>query len=303
MKFLILGSEGFIGSHLVRYFHALDFEVFEADITLKDAQNYFLINPELPDFSFLFLKNQFDVCINATGAANVQLSFKHPSLDFALNASNVYNILDAIRLYNPQCRFINLSSAAVYGNPRSLPVSETDDLRPLSPYGFHKLYSEQICNEFHSLFGINTLSIRIFSAYGEGLKKQLFWDLYQKLLIAQNGDKVINLFGTGRETRDFIYVHDICRCVELILKNAEFDGRAINIASGIEIKIEDAVRHFISLYDADIVAKFSGNEKTGDPVNWRADITKIKNLGFSNPITIEDGLQNFVKWLKEKVSQ
>ncbi len=298
-KILILGSEGFIGSNAVRYFASKGHRIFQADIILKQENDYFLINPERADFSTIFIQHQFDVCINATGAANVQLSFAHPGMDYMLNVANVFAILDSIRQYCPSCKFINLSSAAVYGNPVELPVRETSPLKPVSPYGYHKMYSEQLCREFYQLFNIPTLSARIFSAYGEGLKKQLFWDLYKKVEKARGQ---IEMFGTGKESRDFIYISDLLSALECIIHAAEFNGEAINVASGAESTIEDAVNHFVRVFKKKVEVKFSGNAKIGDPVNWRSDISLLGKMGFKNEISLETGITNYCKWVQEKRS-
>ena len=297
MKLLILGSEGFIGSNAVQYFQAKGYEVFAADITLKTAPNYFLINPERADFATLFIKQQFDACINATGAANVQLSFSSPALDYALNAANVFEILNSIHEHNPHCRFINLSSAAVYGNPDQLPIAETAILHPLSPYGYHKMYSEQICTEFHRFFGLHTISARIFSAYGEGLRKQLFWDLYQKV---DKATDAIEVFGTGEESRDFIYIGDLLAALECILQKAVFDGNAINVASGEESTIKQAVNCFVKAFNKQVTVRFAGTPKIGDPLNWRADITRLRSLGFQPRFSLEQGINNYCSWLHGK---
>lgn len=297
MHILILGSEGFIGSNAVKFFKKKGYKVTCADIILKEEDDYILINPELPSFSSVFLNSSYDVCLNATGAANVQLSFAHPGFDFILNTANVYSILDSIRLYNSNCKFINLSSAAVYGNPPVLPVVENTITKPLSPYGFHKLYSEQICKEFNALYDIETISLRIFSAYGENLKKQLFWDLNKKI---NNSNGVIELFGTGKETRDFIYIQDLLEAVSLVIIKANFDGGVINIGSGIESTIEEAVKIFIKCLNIKVTTDFMGNTKKGDPLNWRADISFLKSIGFQPYFNLEQGLKNYVKWLEEK---
>lgn len=300
MEILILGSEGFIGSHAVRYFKSKGHKVYRADIVLMQAKDYFLINPERSDFSAIFLQNKFEVCINATGAANVQLSFEHPSLDYTLNTANVHALLDTIRLHNPTCKFINLSSAAVYGNPASLPIAESAGLNPLSPYGYHKLYSEQICKEFYTFFQVPTISVRIFSAYGEGLQKQIFWDLYRKIDAASD---TIEMFGTGNESRDFIYIADLVSAIDHIIQNAAFDGSAINVASGVESTIRQAVDHFIRFFDKKISVRFAGTAKIGDPLNWRADISRLKTLGFENKVPLEKGIENYCKWVQEKKSR
>lgn len=297
LNILILGSEGFIGSNAVKYFRKRGYIITCADIVLKQAENYLLINPEIADFSNIFSNQKYDYCINATGAANVQLSFTYPAMDFALNSTNVYNILDSIRRYNGGCKFINISSAAVYGNPELLPVKESASLRPVSPYGFHKMYSEQICREFYELYRLHTISLRIFSAYGEGLKKQLFWDLYKK---TQEHTGSIELFGTGNETRDFVYIDDIMQAIQCIISKADFTGEAINIASGVDTTIDEAVNFFLEAINAKVTVKYSNNGKLGDPLKWSADISSLKTMGFVNRFSLQDGIRNYCNWLTEK---
>ena len=296
---LVLGSEGFIGSNTVQYFLARRHNVHCADIVLKQARNYSIINPERSDFSTLFIQHKFDACINATGAANVQLSFTHPAIDYMLNTANVFEILNSIKEHSPGCKFMNLSSAAVYGNPIQLPIREETALNPLSPYGFHKMYSEQICMEFFKFFNIQTISVRIFSAYGEGLQKQLFWDLYIKVSAA---DKGIELHGTGNESRDFIYIQDLLFAFECILEKGTFNGGAINIGSGVESRIKQAVEYFVKSFDKSVEVKFGGTPKIGDPLNWRADISALRSLGFDNQFSLEQGINNYCKWLRERKS-
>jgi dTDP-glucose 4,6-dehydratase/UDP-glucose 4-epimerase len=296
MKILIVGSNGFIGQHCVDFFTQAKHEVWTADVKENpDAERYFQVLPIQSDFNFIFEKENFDVCINASGSANVAFSFENPEIDFELNVLNVHKMLVAIRKHNPTCKFINFSSAAVYGNPSKLPISEDFATKPLSPYGFHKLQSEYLLTEYHKFFGLHTCSLRVFSAYGEGLKKQLFWDLYQKAQASQS----VELFGTGEETRDFIHISDLVNAVNLIIQNAPFEGDIFNIASGEETKINNAVKIFFDLYNPEKKYVFSGKQKIGDPNNWRADISKIQSMGFQPIISMEEGLNKYVKWLKE----
>jgi len=181
MRILIIGSKGFIGSHCYKYFSEKEYNVSGCDVVIDYTEKkYFLIVASNSDFHTIFEKNSFDVCINCSGAANVSDSIKNPRRDFFLNTVNVFSILYASREYNPTCKFLNISSAAVYGRPIGLPIVESFKLNPISPYGIHKKISEEICSEFYNQFNINTCSIRIFSAFGPGLKKQLFWDIYKK---------------------------------------------------------------------------------------------------------------------------
>jgi UDP-glucose 4-epimerase len=295
MKILIIGSKGFIGSHCVDYFKAKGFEVFQADVNESPSINFYKIETQNSSFSTPFKEHQFDVCINASGSAHVGFSFENPSQDFELNVVNVQKILIAIRDFNSSCKFINFSSAAVYGNPQFLPITENSNCKPLSPYGFHKLQSELLLTEYHKFFGLNTCSLRVFSAYGPRLKKQLFWDLYQKSL--QND--VISLFGTGNETRDFIYIDDLLQIIDIVIQNSTFQGSMYNVASAVKTTIAEAAQIFIAAFSSEKNLKFSGELKEGDPIHWLADMDLLKNKGFQPQFDLYLGLKKYAEWLKE----
>lgn len=296
MKILIIGSKGFIGSHCLAYFNK-EHEVWQCDVVSDYvSQNYFIVDATNAHYVDIFEKYKFDVCINCSGAASVPNSIKNPQRDFTLNVQNVYKQLDAIRRYNSNCKYINLSSAAVYGNPLSLPIKENAQLNPISPYGFHKKMAEEICEVFYKNYNIATCSLRIFSAYGPGLQKQLFWDLSKKAK-----EKNIELFGTGKESRDFIYIADLIQAIEHVILKSKFDAEILNVASGKEITIKEVVEIFYGLYDNEVNFNFKGQTRTGDPSNWKADISKIKKYGFTSKYSMEYGLKEYVKWLNVSV--
>jgi UDP-glucose 4-epimerase len=297
MKVLVIGSKGFIGAHVAEYFSLIpDTEVFECDVMVDyEKVNYFLIDATNSDYQNVFQNNPFDVCINCSGAASVPDSIKNPFRDFTLNTYNVVKMLDAIRTNQPGCKFINLSSAAVYGNPSELPVHEKLPLNPISPYGIHKMQAEQVCQTYSSFYNIPTCSLRIFSAYGNGLKKQLFWDLYRK---AKNSD-AIEMFGTGNETRDFIHVDDVVRAIQCCISNAPFTGETINVANGKEIEISSVVAIFLSHFQSEKEVNFNAVEKKGDPLNWKADISQLKTLGYFPTVSINQGLERYFLWANQ----
>lgn len=298
MKIFVIGSKGFIGQNVCKYFFEKGYNVWGADVVVDyvNTKNYFLIDASNSDFNSAFQETRYDVCINCSGAASVPESIINPARDYFLNTVNVFKILEAIRKYQPECRFVNLSSAAVYGNPEKLPIKESEELRPISPYGVHKLHAEQICKEYYETFNIKSCCLRIFSAYGAGLKKQLFWDLHQK---SKAGTPLV-LFGTGYESRDFIYISDIVRAIDLIINNCSFRSDIINVANGEEIFIKDAVSTFLGLFNTSIQYRFSGQVRKGDPVKWKADIQKLTSMGYYPLIDIKKGLQEYFDWIISK---
>jgi UDP-glucose 4-epimerase len=296
IKILVIGSGGFIGSNVLRAWQGKsDREVWGADILpTASHDNYIVIDAETPDFFAIFAQHGFDVCINCSGAAQVGQSYEQPQKDFALNTRNVFFMLEAIRIVSPRCKFINLSSAAVYGNPPSIPVVETMPLQPLSPYGFHKKMAEDICTSYAQCFKVATCSLRIFSAYGEGLAKQIFWDIAQK---TKHNPDALELWGTGRESRDFIYIADLIQVFELVQQNSDFRGETINVGSGKEIFIEDAAQTLLSALNYKGQLRFSQHQRTGDPLRWRADIRELRRLGFKPQYSLKKGLKNYATWL------
>jgi UDP-glucose 4-epimerase len=291
LRVLILGSEGFIGSHCIAYFLDRHHEVSGIDLFEQPSRQYRYtkvsrLSPELDE---VFISRPFDVVIN------VPYSMTHPVIDFEANSLDTIRVLEAIRKHQPACKYIHLSSAAVYGNPVRLPVCEEDTTMPLSPYGWHKLIAEQLCKEYTSIYNLRIAIVRPFSVYGQGLKKQLFWDLYQK---NKNASGPMELHGTGQESRDFIHVKDVMIAIEHILENGPLRAEVYNLACGVEATIAEAVTIFMEAIESKVTFRFNGVTRAGDPLNWRADISKIKALGFIPHYTLRTGLGEVSTWLQ-----
>jgi dTDP-glucose 4,6-dehydratase/UDP-glucose 4-epimerase len=299
-KVLVFGCGGFIGSHLVDYLTGRGWEVTGTDVCEPKASRQWRFVPARLDEQFFVevLADSYSVCINCAGAASVPQSFNEPLVDFDLNARLVVQILSGIRAAHPSCRYINLSSAAVYGNPTRLPIVESMPCGPISPYGIHKHLSELICHEFSELFGIQTTSLRIFSAYGPGLRRQLLWDMFQKSF---GGNGEIELFGTGKESRDFIYIDDLVRAIECIAQQPRFEYSAINVASGEESTIAEVAEMFCDSLPTVSRYRFTGVEKLGDPGRWVADVGILQSLGFETRTRLREGIAKYVDWLVNQV--
>ncbi len=153
--------------------------------------------------------------------------------------------------------------------------------------------SEQLCLDYFNYFKIQTISLRIFSAYGPGLKKQIFWDWYNK---SQNNNVTI-LNGSGNESRDFIYIDDLVRVIDLVIKFSSFEGNCINIANGEEIFITEIAQFYFNCLNKKY--SFSGNNYSFNPTNWKADISVIKGWGYEKSVSIENGLKKYIEWVKE----
>lgn len=299
MNILILGSQGFIGSHLVTYFLNKEYIVYGCDLVeySTDKYNYQKISILSSDFETLFINQRFDVCIYAAGSGNVAYSVLHPNSDFEANTLAVVKVLDTLRKFQPLCKYLQISSAAVYGNPNQLPVKETARIAPLSPYGYHKWMCEILCKEYHELYNINIAIIRPFSVYGNGLRKQLFWDICEKLSHMDH----IHLFGSGNESRDFLHIEDLCKLINAVIDQSAFEGDIYNAATGTETTIREIADIFQSTFPGNKKISFSSEVKPGDPINWNADVSKIKNIGFEPVISLATGIPDYIHWYSKNM--
>ena len=187
-RVVITGAAGFLGRHVAREFAQAGCKVLGVDVVAAENSGlgpnveYARLTMPAPAFGELLERAQPDALIHCAGRASVANSLSDPGADFRDGTVLTFEVLDTLRRTAPGCRFVFLSSAAVYGNPATLPVTEGDACAPLSPYGYHKRQGELLCEEFARLFAVPTTAVRIFSAYGPGLRRQVVWDICRQAL-------------------------------------------------------------------------------------------------------------------------
>jgi UDP-glucose 4-epimerase len=300
---LITGVAGFLGRYAARHFAKQGWTVIGFDevppenVRMADVK---YVRSQLPGAALEEALRTLapGACVHCAGRASVGLSMEQPSADFHGNTLLVCEILDALRRHAPRCRFLLLSSAAVYGNPTSLPVTEQHDVKPLSPYGYHKRQAELLCEEFSRIYGLPTACARIFSAYGPGLRRQVVWDICERVLTSGQ----LALRGTGAESRDFIHAADIAHGLYLLATEAPCVGEIYNLASGREVTVAELATTLLASLNSKVKPGFDGRATPGDPLHWKADISKIAALGFSPAIPLEEGLRTVATWCAAELS-
>lgn len=300
---LVTGAAGFLGGYVVRHFAEEGWRVMGVDqIPARETRPGPMVYREMPlaGPALASLLQEFapEVCVHCAGCASVGLSLEQPVEDFRGNTALVFEILEALRQNAPACRFLLLSSAAVYGDPETLPVTEEHPIRPLSPYGYHKRQAELICEEYASIYSVPAASVRIFSAYGSGLRRQVIWDICHRVL----SDGKLELHGTGLESRDFIHASDIARGLHLLAAKAPCTGEIYNLATGREVTIAELAARLLSALDCEAQPVFDGAATPGNPKNWRADITRIAALGFRPSVSLENGLADVAGWCRQQLA-
>ncbi|MEH2202795.1 MAG: SDR family oxidoreductase [Nostoc sp.] len=295
---LVTGVAGFIGRYVARYFSEQGWSVIGVDNSppenapIHNLTTYHRLKLPDPSLNNLLKEYSPNICIHCAGRASVGLSIIEPDIDFQSNTALTFEILNALRINAPRCRFIFLSSAAIYGNPESLPIGETQRCNPISPYGFHKLQSEQLCLEFSKVYDLPTASVRIFSAYGPGLRRQVLWDICRQAIY----QPIVKLQGTGKESRDFIHVLDIAKALLVVATSAPMQGETYNFASGREVTISELAEMVFKSLDYKGSVEFDGMVPVGTPINWQADVTKLGSLGITDFLSLERGVRVYANW-------
>lgn len=226
------------------------------------------------------------------------MSLQQPEADFFGNTVLTFQLLEELRRFSPGSRFVLLSSAAVYGQPVVLPISENADPDPLSPYGFHKLQAESICREYREIYGIQTTSLRLFSVYGPMLRRQVIYDVIQRGL----KEGKISFKATGAETRDFLHISDLCVALDLILAQAE-PAAVYNVASGVETSLRDLGCKISEALGFESLPDFTGVSQPGLPQRWAADVSLLEGIGFETQVSLDEGLRETVAWCRADASQ
>ena len=298
MRVLITGANGFIGRKCMEIFiqegHTVEGWVrIEQGTSACNLKKVNLMDTSaIEDALLAFHPN---VIVHCAGAADVGKSVENPEMDFQGNVRVTHNLLFSLhKTCLEKIRVVFLSSAGVYGNPISLPIKENMPLNPLSPYAVHKVMCEDLCRYFKNNYGMDIKIARIFSAYGSGLRKQIFWDMQKK---AVNFGR-LDMFGTGKESRDYIHVKDVVQCLYL-LATKESNYLLFNVANGEEITIRRVTEIFAEEFGLPKTQiNFNGHTREGDPINWRADISRIQELGYKKTVNIDDGIAEYCKWCK-----
>ena len=237
-----------------------------------------------------------DWVVHCAGPARVAASFKDPAADFLNSVAATDCLYQAIQRHAPSAKVLFMSSAAVYGQPRQLPITEHTLPTPISPYGEHKLQCERLGSNLHAHSSIEVSNWRIFSAYGPTLQKQVLWDIYRKSVASSE----VVLDGTGQETRDLIYGQDIARGVARVIHSGEIPQETVNIGSGRAVSIATLAQLMLDSLNYCGSVRFSGIRHQGVPQDWSVDARVSLQLCGGEMTSLENGIASYAQWIERE---
>jgi UDP-glucose 4-epimerase len=296
MRVLITGCRGFLGSAIGQQAAQVGHDVMGVGRSSQAAPRWpgSYRQADVVDDDLSGLINEFrpDAIVHAAGAASVADSFVTPMATMRSSLMSWVNVLDAVRRTQVPARALLLSSAAVYGSPLRLPVSEGDALNPISPYGHTKVMSELAARSYVQSYQLDVVSCRLFSVLGSGQRRLLAWDIYRQ--VADTETMEVRLRGRGESSRDYLHVDDVAIAV-LALSKAVDVPAAVNIASGEESSVDVVARAMIAMTGSSKPVRYLREPGQGDPDHWRADVTRLRGLLPTwTPRTLADALASCV---------
>jgi UDP-glucose 4-epimerase len=297
MRFLVTGGAGFLGAALANRLAADGHAVHVLDDLSNGRRE--LLDPgiaftegDVDNIPLLWsLLQDVDSVYHLAARVSVPQSILHPREYNRVNVGGTVSLMEAMRDTGVG-RVVFASSGAVYGDQPRQPVREDDPPRPDSPYAVRKWSAEQYIHTIGTLWGIETVALRIFNAYGphQSLPASHAPVVPRFMQQALGGGSIV-IFGDGQQTRDFVYVDDVVAALVAAVTARNVNRQVINIGSGRETSIRELVDR-IARATGRPAAIITNPQKPGGVPRLAADISRARELlGFRPKVGLDEGLR------------
>ncbi|WP_010612703.1 NAD-dependent epimerase/dehydratase family protein [Halococcus hamelinensis] len=295
---VVTGGSGFIGSHLVEAVAPTN-DVRVVDTAGGQQSRRFptdvdVVTGDVRDAATRDAAlDGADVLFHEAAIASVERSIEEPEESHAVNVDATLSLLETAR--RTGTRVVFASSAAIYGDPDRVPVSEDEPKAPNSPYGLEKLSGDHYCRLYNHLYDVETVSLRYFNVYGPRQSAGSYSGVISTFVSQAQSGGPITVQGDGEQTRDFVHVRDVVRA-NLLAATTDSVGEAFNVGSGEQVSIATLAEHVRNAIDPEIEIVHTG-PRSGDVRASCADISKAEaELGYEPTRDIETGIGSLVQW-------
>jgi len=299
MKYLVTGGAGFIGSYITKHLvnHGDSVVVLDNLYTgkkknLADIENKIeFIDGDIRDFKLLesIMKNTKGV-FHQAALASVPESYTIPEKYDDVNVNGTENIFKLAKQFG--LKVVYASSSSVYGNPKNIPMKESDEIKPINPYAKTKADKEKLAIKYSGM-GVDIIGLRYFNVYGIGQSKEYAGVI--KLFLEQIRDKLPpNVNGDGTQFRDFVHVSDVVKA-NILSMDSNVPNGFFNVGTNSSITVLDLAKLVIEHAGLDIKPVFRPALK-GDVHKSLCNNQLIREkIGWTPTIKLED-------WLKEIIT-
>lgn len=307
MKLLVTGGLGFIGSNFIRQTLSTNpnYSILNIDKkgiganpeNLKDLEKsarYCFIKGDLINFKTVYEAiKEVDVVINFAAETHVDRSIADPNPFIQSNIIGTFNLLEAERKETKPVRHIQISTDETYGDISQGSFKEEDRLKPSNPYSASKAAADMLCQAYNRTYGLDIIITRCTNNFGP---YQFPEKLIPKTIIRAEKDLPIPIYGTGDNIRDWIYVLDHCKAVDLTLRKGK-SGEIYNISSGNELSTTTVVKKILDTLKKPEELITHVEDRPGHDLRYSLDSSKIrKELGWMPLHSFESALEKTIKW-------
>jgi UDP-glucose 4-epimerase len=313
MKIGVTGGAGYIGTNFLKNLIDEGKEVVSVDNLMNGDYNH-LMSQGLGDAADLlegdirdleFMVKAFDGCdaiVHLAALPGLVKCREKPDDAATINIYGTYNVLEAARRLGIG-NVVFCSTAAVYGKPAEIPVTEDIPLRPLNLYGVTKLAGERLMDVFHDNDGILTTSLRFGNVFGVGLFTNYDTVIPKFVRMGLNGED-LSVYGDGSSTRDFVHVEDITQALTLALESKGKGGEVYNVGGEtMEIGIlATLIAKALEAHTGRAVGIENLPPRAGETKEFSYNLEKIrKGLGYEPRWSIQSGVEQVIKFRLNQV--
>lgn len=301
-KVLITGGAGFIGSHTADLLLQNGTAVRILDNLSSGFRTNLPASHELMEFVEGDIRDKETVnrcmhgvshCLHLAAQVSVVASLEDPEFSAQQNIVGFVNVIEAVKNHAVK-RLVYASSAAIYGDPITVPLPEDIEKTQLSPYGVEKQVNEQYANLYRYLYKLSSLGQRFFNVFGPRQDPKSPYAGVIALFVDRISEaRSLTVFGNGKQTRDFIYVGDVARANVAALQQVNVEG-ACNIATGSKTSLLDLIRVLSEITGQNSEITFD-EPREGDIVHSQAVTRKMnEELGITAQTSLKQGLEKLI---------
>jgi UDP-glucose 4-epimerase len=300
--YLVTGAAGFIGSHLLErlkkdghkvigidnYFHSCR----DAEWCLKNNIQWADVRSDIDDFV-----RPVDAVFHLAAQIHVDRSILNPKETVDININGTINVLDAVTKYKKKMVFA--SSSEIYGSSQDRLMDEKHQLDAQSPYAASKVAGDRMCKAYFDTYGTKVAILRNFNTFGPYQADDSYGGVIAIFTRRALTGQDIEIFGDGKQSRDYMWVDDAVSGYLLCLKK-QLWGQTINIGSGIPVTINEIAETIQDITKT--ISKIKHiDPRPGEVQRLCANTSKANQLGFKSKTNFNTNLREYAKWFKDTV--
>ncbi|MDR1196101.1 MAG: dTDP-glucose 4,6-dehydratase [Endomicrobium sp.] len=308
MKLLVTGGAGFIGSNFIRYilnkypqYKVINYDklTYAGNLdNLRDIEKdkrYKFVKGDIADFKLVnkYIKN-VDAIINFAAETHVDRSILNADEFIKTAVNGTFSLLESARANNIK-KFIHISTDEVYGSILKGSFTEESPLSPNSPYSAAKASSDMLARSYFVTYGLPVIITRCSNNYGPYQYPEKVIPLFVTNAI---DNKELPLYGDGKNVRDWLYVLDHCRGIDVVLHKGK-NGEVYNIGGGVEITNIELTKKVLKLMGKPLSLIKKVADRPGHDRRYSINCSKLEKLGYKPAYTFEKALSETVKWYTE----